>query len=487
MKTGAVMAVVTAVAALALAGGWWAGRSGFDPRGFDPQSVAEQIRSLVDGRAAQQNSPATPVAAPIVPSPVVPSVATAEHAGHGAPAEVPPNSRLSAEPPPVSERRLLYYRNPMGLPDTSPVPKKDPMGMDYLPVYADEVQDATGDGTLKIAPDRVQMLGVRTEAAATRVLNRTIRAVGTIQIDERRLAVVAPKFDAWIETLTVDTTGAVVRRGQPLMQVYSPELVLAQQEYLVAWKSRQTLENAAPDARQAAAALAEGALQRLRNVDITGPQIERLQREGTATRTLTLTSPADGVVLEKTAVRGMRFMAGETLYRIAELSEVWLIADVFEQDLSLIQIGQTATVTVNAYPDRPFTGRVGFIYPTLNAETRTARVRVEMTNRDGLLRPALYAVVEFTAPVVIDAVLAVPESAVIDSGKRQVVLVERSPGRYAPHLVKVGARADGYVQVLEGVTDGEKVVVRANFLIDSESNLRAALGGFSQGHTSHGQ
>lgn len=439
MRAGTAATLIALTALIALAAGWRAGQKGI---GLPSAPVTE----------------AAPVVAPLV-----------------AEAMTSPAGQAPAQ-------RILYYRNPMGLPDTSPVPKKDSMGMDYVPVFEDEAQPAAeGPPTLKIAPDRVQMLGVRTEAAELRSLSRTIRAVGTIQVDERKLAVVAPKFEAWIEVLNVDTTGATVRRGQPLMQVYSPDLVMAQQEYLVAWKSQQSLKDADPDARQASAALADGAMQRLRNFDIAAPQLDRLQREGTATRTLTLSSPADGVVLEKTAVKGMRFMPGETLYRIADLSSVWLIADVFEQDLGLIRLGQTATVAVNAYPDRTFTGTVGFIYPTLNAETRTVRVRVELANNEGLLRPSLYATVTFSAPVAAGEVLAVPDSAVIDSGTRQVVLVERAEGSYEPRPVKVGARADGYVQIREGVAVGEKVVVRANFLIDAESNLRAALGSFSQG------
>ncbi|MEO5373880.1 MAG: efflux RND transporter periplasmic adaptor subunit [Alphaproteobacteria bacterium] len=513
MKAGSTFVLVAVVAMVALGGGWWAGRGGIDP-------------GVVSGVVERLTSRETP---PVRSAEPVPPPAVAGHEGHGAadarrivfyrnPMGLPDTSPVpkkdpmgmdyvpvyadelvqSAPPPPApvpvkagtGERRILYYRNPMGLPDTSPVPKKDPMGMDYTPVYEDEAQaqgSSGGPATLRIAADRVQMLGVRTEAAAVRSLNRTIRAVGTIQVDERREAVVAPKFEAWIEVLNVDTTGAVVRRGQPLMQVYSPELVLAQEEYLVAWQSQQALKDADPAARQAATALAEGAMQRLRNFDITGPQLDRLRRDGTATRTLTLTSPADGVVLEKNAVKGMRFMPGEMLYRIADLSSVWLIADVFEQDLGLIRVGQSVAVAVNAYPDRTFTGTVGFIYPTLNAETRTARVRVELANREGLLRPSLYATVEFAAPVAAGQVLAVPESAVIDSGKRQVVLVERAEGSYEPRPVKLGARADGYVQVIDGVASGDKVVVRANFLIDAESNLRAALGAFSQGHSGHGQ
>ncbi|MBF0093511.1 MAG: efflux RND transporter periplasmic adaptor subunit [Alphaproteobacteria bacterium] len=477
------MAVVAVAAA---SGGWWAGRkeaSAPPPPPPPPQAEAGHGAEETARRIVYYRNPmGLPDTSPVPKKDSMGMDYVPVYAD-----EVVQSPPRPAPPQPAARddgRRILYYRNPMGLPDTSPVPKKDSMGMDYVPVYEDEAGvSAAGPATLKIAPDRVQMLGVKTEAAALRSLNRVVRAVGSVQADERRLAVVAPKFEAWIETLNVDTTGATVRRGQPLMQVYSPELVLAQQEYLVTWTSQQSLKDADPRARQASTALAEGALQRLRNFDIDGAQLDRLRREGKAARTLTLTSPADGVVLEKTAVRGMRFMPGETLYRIADLSSVWVIADVFEQDLGLIQPGQEVHVAVNAYPGRSFAGKVGFIYPALNAETRTAKVRIEIPNPEGLLRLALYATVEFTAPMAAEQVLTVPESAVIDSGKRQVVLVERGEGGYEPRPVKIGARAEGYAHVLEGVADGERVVVRANFLIDAESNLRAALGAFTQGQS----
>lgn len=385
-----------------------------------------------------------------------PVLAQSSHAGHGAPA---------AAQQPSGPGKVLYYRNPMGLPDTSPVPKKDPMGMDYVPVYEGE---DSASGAVTISPDKVQKLGVRTEAAARRTVSRQVRAVGTVQVDERRLFIVAPKFEAWIETLLVDTTGATVRQGQPLMEVYSPELVLAQQEYLVA--------------RQGGGPLAEASLQRLRNLDVPAEEIERLRKTGKASRTLTYRAAAGGVVLEKTAVRGMRFMPGEALYRIADLSNVWLIADVFEQDLGYVRPGQEVEVTVNSLPGKTFTGRVGFVYPTLTAESRTGKVRIELPNADGLLKPNLYATVHLTTDV--NAVpgamagLAVPDSALLDTGRRQAVLVETGEGRYEPRDVKAGARADGYVQILAGLEEGERVVVRANFLIDSESNLRAALSAF---------
>jgi membrane fusion protein, copper/silver efflux system len=381
-------------------------------------------------------------------------------------------------PPPSGDRKILYYRNPMGLPDTSPVPKKDSTGMDYIPVYADE-GSGTVPGTVAISPERIQMLGVRTEAASLRPMAHTVRAVGTVAADERRIGVVNPKFEGWIEKLLVNTTGQTVRRGEALLEVYSPDLVLAQREYLVARAAAADMAQADAMARDNAKAIAAAALSRLKNCDISADQLARLQRTGTATRTLTLTAPIGGIVMEKTALQGLHFGAGDTLYRIVDLSTVWLLADVFEQDLAQIRPGQSATITVQAYPGRVFDGRVAFVYPTVNAQTRTAKVRIEVPNPDLLLKTDMYATVEIAAPLESTAVLAVPDSTVLDTGTRQTVLVDRGEGRFEPRAVKLGARAGGYVAVLEGLRDGEKVVTGANFLIDAESNLRAALQAFT--------
>ena len=374
------------------------------------------------------------------------------------------------------ERKLLYYRNPMGLPDTSPVPKKDPMGMDYIPVY--EGEDQGTPGTVKISADRIQMLGVRTEPVGKRSLARSVRAVGTIEIDERGQHTVSPKFEGWIEKLHVNTTGQPVARGQPLAEVYSPELVSAQREYLLAYKATKSLGGAGPDAQSGMQQLAAAALDRLRNWDISEQQLQRLRESGEPRRTLTMIAPASGVIVKDPPVAGMRFMPGEPLFRIADLSRVWLIADVFEQDLSLVRIGTRANLTVGAVADKSFPGQVTFIYPTLNSETRTARVRIELANPQGQLKPGMYGT------VLIDAgpkreVLTVPDSAVIDSGTRQVMLVALGEGRFEPRDVKLGSRGEGFVEVLSGVKEGESVVTRANFLIDSESNLKAALSGFN--------
>lgn len=378
---------------------------------------------------------------------------------------------------PAGTRKILYYRNPMGLPDTSPVPKKDWMGMDYIAVH--EGEEPGSDTAVTISTAKVQRLGVRTEPAAMRDLTRTVRAVGTVQADERREWVVSTKFEGWIEKLHVNATGQKVRRGDPLMEVYAPELVAAEREYLLAWQSQKSMASASELGRTSAAQLADASLERLKNWDISNDQLKRLQREGTVARTLTLRAPADGVVMEKMAVSGMRFAAGDPLYRLVDLSAVWLIADVFEQDLGAIREGQKVKATVTAYPGAEFVGTVAFIYPSVSAETRTTKVRIEVANPDGRLKTDMSANVELAAGASEGSVLTVPDSAVLNSGTRQAVLVDRGEGRFEPRAVTLGAAADGYYEVKSGLAAGEPVVVGANFLIDAEANLRAALQAFT--------
>lgn len=388
-----------------------------------------------------------------------------------------------ASQPAGGKGKVLYYRNPMGLPDTSPVPKKDSMGMDYVPVYEGDAAEA---GIVKIAPGRVQQLGVRTEAAAVRPMSRTIRAIGTVALDERSMTVVAPKFEGWIDRLVVNTTGQPVHRGDPLAEIYSPALVVAEREYLLAQQAVGAMAGADVTARRSAEDLADAALARLRNWDISGDQLARLARSGVVTRTLTLRAPADGLVMEKVALQGLHFAPGDMLYRIADLSTVWVLADVFEQDLGLVRPGEDVQVTVPAYPDRAFAGKVAFIYPTINKETRTAKIRIELPNPDLTLKAEMYATAEIAAPVSAP-VVAVPDSAVLDSGARQVVLLDRGDGRFEPRQVKLGQKAGGYVEIREGVAAGDMVVVGANFLIDAESNLRSALQAFAAPSQGAGQ
>jgi Cu(I)/Ag(I) efflux system membrane fusion protein len=374
------------------------------------------------------------------------------------------------------ERKVLYYRNPMGLPDTSPVPKKDAMGMDYVPVY--EGEEATGGNQIVLSTDKVQKLGVKSEAAVVRVLDRTLRAVGRIEVDERRTFVVAPRFEGWVERLHVNTTGQAVGKGQPLFEVYSPELLSAQRERTLAMQGAEALKDADEEARDSMKRLAESSAARLKNWEIADGRVNGNR--------VTFHAPVSGIVLEKRAVQGMRFMPGEELYRIADLSSVWVVADVAEQDIGQVRAGGRAQVSVDAYPERQFDGKVDFVYPTLDSATRTVRVRVEIANPQGLLKPAMFAKVGLPEGGS-NEVLTVPSSAVIDSGIRQVVLVQVAPGRFEPREVRLGSRGGDYVEVLDGVAEGEKVVTAANFLIDAESNLRAALGGMGGQPTTVGR
>lgn len=382
-------------------------------------------------------------------------------------------------PPAAKERKILFYRNPMGLPDTSAVPKKDEMGMDYLPIYeGEEGNDADAAKQVKISSEKIQQLGVRSETATLRELARSVHAVGRVEVDERLSHTIAPKFEGWIEKLYVNTTGQAVKRGQPLLEVYSPDLVSAQNEYFIARQGEANLRNASPEAQASMRQLAEASQARLNNWDISTGQLQDMSKSSDARRSLTFRSPINGIVMEKKAVQGMRFIPGEVLYQIADLSSVWIVADVFEQDLALVQPGQVASAKLNAYPGKEFSARVSYVYPTLNPQTRTVPIRLELANPEGLLKPGMYADVELSAPAK-GKVLTVPTSAVIFSGKSKTVLVELAPGRFEPRQIKLGMQGNDYVEVLQGLGEGEKVVVSANFLIDSESNLKAAFIGMS--------
>ncbi len=385
-----------------------------------------------------------------------------------------PQSSVQREP----ERKLLYYRNPMGLADTSPVPKKDPMDMDYIAVYEGEADaDPASANQIKISTEKIQKLGVRTEAASLKALVKVVRAAGRIEADERRIHAITSKFEGYIERLHVSATGQAVGKGQALFEVYSPELVSVQREYAIAAQGVQSLKDADSDAQSGMRQLADSSLMRLKNWDISDEQIRALEKDGVAKRTLTFRSPVSGIVTEKKALQGLRFMPGEMLYQITDLSSVWVLADVFEQDIALVKSGAKAKVMINAYPDKVFDGNISYVYPTLQAETRTVQVRIELLNPGRLLKPGMFAQVEL-AVAARSRVVTVPLSAVIDSGTRRIVLVQVKEDRFEPREVKLGARSDNYVEVLEGVKDGEQVVVAANFLIDAESNLKAAISGF---------
>ena len=296
---------------------------------------------------------------------------------------------------------------------------------------------------------------------------RTIRATGILQFDERRLATVTTKVSGWIEHLAVAATGDPVKRGQALAEIYSPDLMASEEEYLVAARM--------------GGAMATASVQRMRALDVPDDEIARLRRTGRSSRRIAIVAPSDGVVIDKPVQEGMRVNAGEPLYRTADLSSVWLIAQVQEQDIGSIVPGQLARALFIAFPGRTFEGKVEFIYSSLSAETRTARVRIVVPNLDGALRAAMFANVTLEGASANKPVLSVPNSAVLDGGTRQVVLVDRGEGRFEPRQVKVGVHGDERSEITDGLKPGDRVVVGANFLIDAESNLRAALQGFADG------
>ncbi|MBV2210334.1 MAG: efflux RND transporter periplasmic adaptor subunit [Thermomonas sp.] len=371
----------------------------------------------------------------------------------------------------TAEKKPLYYRNPMGLPDTSPVPKKDEMGMDYIPVYAEDEASAS-PGTVVISPEKMQTLGVRTEAVRKQALDLAFLASGTIAVDETKQHVIAPRFDGWIETLHANQTGLAVKRGQTLATVYSPQLMAAQEDYRVADAALRQLKKGDAASQQAMKRLRDAAKRRLLNWNISETQLEHLAHLPPGN--LAITAPSNGVILEKPAVEGARFVAGDVLLRLVDLSTVWITVNIPTTKISQLKDGQPAVFTTPAIPGRSFEGTLNFLQPTLDATTRTLAVRIELANHDGQLRPGLFGSVALSGPAH-SPVLTIPRSALIDSGERQIALVQVAEGRFAPRQLLIGQRSDDRIEVLKGLNEGEQVVVEGNFLIDAESNLRSAL------------
>ena len=392
---------------------------------------------------------------------------------------VPAGADMPNQPAPMNaagakaDRKIKYYRNPMGLPDTSPAPKKDSMGMDYIPVYEGDDSD---DGSIRLSPGKIQRTGVKSEPAELRRLRTLVRAPGTIQLDERRVSVVAMRAESFVQKVADVTTGSRVTKGQPLMDIYSSAVSSAAAEYLATITSKTTA-GIEPYGR--------GSRQRLVNLDVPEPVIADMEKSRSVPITIQWSSPRDGIVFQRSAIEGMRAQPGDVLFRIADISLVWANVDVAERDLGSIAVGQPVTVRARSYRGRNFEGRISVIYPQVNKETRTARVRVELTNTDLALLPDMYvdAEIDTGSPA---PVLAVTESAVLDTGSKQAVLIDRGQGRFEPREVKLGRRGEGYVEIRDGLTEGDAIVTSANFLIDAESNLKAALKGFSESGTAQG-
>ncbi|MBI2185692.1 MAG: FixH family protein [Acidobacteria bacterium] len=335
---------------------------------------------------------------------------------------------------------------------------------------------AAADPRAPVALDRrrQQLVGVRTAAVERGPLTKTIRAVGTVRYDETRLADVNLKVEGWIRDLYVDYTGAAVSQGQPLFSLYSPDLLATQQEYLLALRTRDQLRTSQiADARERAERLVEAARTRIELWDLPADQLRAVEESRQAQTTVTFRSPVAGYVIEKQAVQGMHVVPGQTLYKVADLSRVWVEADVYEQEMPLVRVGQAATVTLDAYPEERFAGRAIYIYPFVQENTRTVRVRFAFANRSGRLKPGMYANVAIEVPLGMST--TVPANAVLDSGTRQIVFVAEGDGYFQPREVRVGQRLAERVQILDGVRSGEQVAVGATFFLDSESQLRASV------------
>lgn len=474
-RTGLTLAAILAAGA----GGYWAGHRNFVLPATQWVQAVAWLEGTATGPASANPAPAGPVVYYRDPDGLPAYAATPKKTVDGRDfLPVLASEELSFEdkPPVAAEtiaaapangepKRILYYRNPMGLPDTSPTPKKDSMGMDYLPVYAGEDDDGS---TVKVEAGKLQRTGVRSEVATKQVIVRPVRVPGTVQLDERRITVVATRSDAFIDKVADVTTGGRVKKGEPLMRLYSAEIATASAQYLT---------DLSGSGRASA-----GARQRLENLAVPPDVIAAIDRNREVLTSITWTAPRDGVILERNAVEGMKASPGDVLFRLADVSTVWIVADVPEYQLGAVKVGAVATIRVRSLPGQTFSGRVALVYPQVSKETRTTKVRIEIPNPDALLLPDMYADVEIGSGNNA-AVVAVPDSAVIDTGTRQVVILDEGEGRFEPREVKIGLQGGGFTEIRDGVAAGDRVVVAANFLIDAESNLKAALSGMTNPET----
>ena len=362
--------------------------------------------------------------------------------------------------------QILYYKSTMKPGETSKVPAKDSMGMDMVPVYENET-GALGS-EIAIDPVTIQNMNIQTTFVARGALRRTIRTVGTIDYNETALADVTTKFRGWIEKLYVDATGELVHRGEPLFAIYSPELYSAEVEYLLTINQSATND-------PGAAALRETAVNKLKFYDISDTQIAELRKTGVARKTLQILAPIDGFVIQKNVVQGQMVDAGMKLYQLADLGIVWVYAQIYEQDLPYIRLGQEATVKLSSLPDREFRGRVTYVYPNVDEKTRTARVRLEFENPGYFLKPGMFVSVQIISELE-PSVLLVPDSAVLRSGEKNTVFVALPGGRFDPRTVMLGPEGEhDMYQVVSGLKAGERIVTSGQFMLDSESQLREAI------------
>jgi len=380
-------------------------------------------------------------------------------------------------------RRILFYRSPMDPAVHSDKPAKDSMGMDFVPVYDDEAGRSSGPAVsgraeVNLTPERRSLLGVRSEDVRQMHIEKSLRTVGRVAPDERRLAHVHTKFEGYVEHLYVDFTGKLVTKGDPLLSIYSAELVATQQEYLLALRVQKQLGNSQiPSVAQGGAGLLDAARERLRLWDIRAEDIAELERTGTVRRTFDLYAEVTGYVVVKNVVHGMRVMPADTLFELADLSRVWVLADVYESDLPTVRLGMPADVTLSYQPGRTWRGTVANVAPTVDEKTRSVKVRIDVDNAGGALKPDMYADVQLRTDM--GTGLVVPDSAIIDTGDRKLVFLDHPDGSIEPREIEVGVRIPEGYQVVRGLAKGDRVVTAANFLLDSESSLKSALAAFT--------
>lgn len=379
------------------------------------------------------------------------------------------------KPKAKKERKILYYRNPMNPEVTSDVPAKCPMGMDYIPVYAeDDTESVASPGAVKIDPVVVQNIGVRTTKAVKKTFGKTINTVGKIEFNEERIARLHPKVDGWIDEVYIDKTGQKIKEDEILLNFYSPILVTAQQEYLLALNNLKTLEKSKfTDIRRGAKDLVESARRRLELIDVPEHQIKELEESKEVKKNLHIHSPFAGTIIKIGAREGQHITPQTELYMIVDLSTVWVYADIYENEVPWVGVDDKVEMTLKSVPGKVFEGKVLYIYPYSEANTRTTKVRIVFDNKEELLRPNMFADVKIFSKQQKDSIV-IPSEAVIRSGKSEQVFIVRGPGKYEPRIVKVGIEADGEVAILSGVSEGEEVVTSAQFLVDSESKLREA-------------
>ncbi len=380
-----------------------------------------------------------------------------------------------AEDQQAEKPKPLFYRNPMNPEITSPVPAQDEMGMDYIPVYPEgNAATGTSAGTVRIDPTIVQNIGVRTTVAQRSTLSHNIRSIGRITYDEQRVARLHPKYEGWVEKLFIDKTGDRIRKGSMLLSIYSPQLVASQEEYLLALNNAEALKDSPfADVRNGAASLLCSSKERLQLLDVPEHQIEQLTAERKVMKGMHIHSPFDGIVMNIGAREGERITPQTELYMIADLTRVWVIVDLYEDDIPWVRIGDTAQMEVAGIPGRTFSGKVAYIYPYLEAKTRTVKIRLEFANSGLLLKPEMFANVGIHSSKKVNAVV-VPSEAIVRTGTQEQVFIQRSPGEFEPREVTLGVSANGQTQIVSGVQAGETVVSSSQFLIDSESKLKEA-------------